>query len=114
MIIGDLAVAYHHVMREHSAHSFVESASNGILWHFEFIPCPGVPGIQLFERLLDEIQRCRGCIRLEVRACAIPLDGITPLGNFPLELRFRQQRGFGQIDDHALARRLDVSDVPQP
>src|SRR5271154_3646749 len=42
MIVCDFAVANYDVVREYSAHRFVESAGNGVVRNFEFIPgfCP--------------------------------------------------------------------------
>ena len=38
MIIGDLVLANHHVMRQDAAHRFVESASNRLFGNLEVVP----------------------------------------------------------------------------
>jgi hypothetical protein len=86
MVIGDLAVADDHVMREHAAHRFVEAAADGFLRHLEVVPGLGAAGVQFRQRLLDKMQRGRRRIGLEVSAGAVALDGVAPLGNLPLEL----------------------------
>ena len=56
MIVGDLAVANHHVMRQHAAHRFVESAANRFLRNLEVVPGLGSAGVQFRQRLFGEMQ----------------------------------------------------------
>ena len=57
MIVRDLAVANHHVVREHAANRFVEAAADGVFRNFEVGPRLGPAGVQLRQCLLREIQR---------------------------------------------------------
>src|SRR6202140_1062017 len=40
MVVGDLALADHHVMRENAAYRFVEAATKGPLRNLEILPSP--------------------------------------------------------------------------
>src|SRR5712671_2652640 len=90
MIVRDLAVADHYVMRQHAANRFVEAAADCILWHGEFRPRSSPSRVQFSQRLLHKVKCHRGRVNLEVGPSAIPLNGIAPLWNFPFELYFRQ------------------------
>src|SRR5215831_19337341 len=46
MIIGYFAVAYDDVMRKHTAHRFVEAATDRLLRHFETRPCLRMSGVK--------------------------------------------------------------------
>ena len=111
MIIGDLAVANDHVMREHAAHRLVEAAADRLVRDVKRRPGLGPAGVQLFERLLHKVQRASGGVNLEEGACTVAFDGIAPLGNFPLEFDFRLGRRLGQQEFHALPGGLNVADV---
>ena len=56
MVVGDLAVFDHHVMRQHAADRFVEAAADGFVRDLEIGPGLGVSGMQLRQRLLHEMQ----------------------------------------------------------
>ena len=79
----------------------------------EFRPSLGVACLKFLQGFVDEVEG--GCcrIRLEIRPRAIAFDGIAPLGNLPLELRFGEKRSLRQIDFHAVASCFDVADVDE-
>ena len=111
MIVGDLAVANHDVMREHASHSFVEAAADRFVGNLEVIPRLRVSCVQLGQSLLDKIKRGSRGVGLEVRPRAVALDGVAPLWNLPFELDFRFEGSPGQVDFYAVAGRLDVADI---
>src|SRR3984957_9171769 len=111
VIVGDLVIANHDVMRQNSARRFVEAAANGFLRHLEIIPGLCTAGMQLRQRLLGKMKRARGCISLEISARPIPLDRVAPLWNLPLKLYLWFRHGLGQINLDALSGRLDIADV---
>src|SRR3984957_14085792 len=113
MVVGDLAFLDHHMMREHAANRFVETATNGLLRHFEFRPGFGMSGMQLRKCLFHEVQCGAGSIDLEVGTRPVAFDGVAPLWDLPLELNLRQRGGFRKIHLYAGAGGLDVSDVNQ-
>src|SRR6202034_2337971 len=47
MVVGDLVILDYHVMRQHTAHCFVEAAVNGLFRNLEVVPGSGPPGMQL-------------------------------------------------------------------
>ena len=79
MIVGDLAVANHHVMGQHAAHRFGETAADRIFGNLERLPRLGVAGAHFFQRLFDEIQRSSRRVCLEIGARPVALDGVAPL-----------------------------------
>jgi len=82
MIIRDLAVTNHHVMRQHAAHSFMKAASDSLIGHFEIGPCFSVTGVQFSHRLLSKIKRRRCRVSLEISPGSITLDpGFTAIHN---------------------------------
>ena len=111
MIVGDLVIADHNMMRKDPAHCLMEAATDGFVRHLEFVPGLGAAGMQLRQSLLSEMKRSCGCISLEIGAGPIALDRIAPLRDLPLEFYFRKRYGFGQVDLDALPCRLDVADV---
>ena len=113
MIVGDLVIADHHVMRQTPRDCFVEAAADGLFRDFEISPGSGASGVQLGKRLLGEVERRRRGIRLEVGASAVALDRVAPLRNLPLELHFRQRHCLRQIDLDTMSRRLDVADIDE-
>ena len=114
VIVGDLAVADHEVVREHAADRLVEAAADRLVRHLELGQGPGAAGLELGQRLLDEVQRGGRGVGLEVGAGAVALEGVAPLRDLPLELHLRLERGLGQVDLDALAGRLDIADVDEP
>src|ERR1700686_2890399 len=111
MVVGDLALADHHVMREHAAYRFVEAATNGLLRNLEISPSPCPTGMQFLQRPLRKIKSRGSRINLEVSTGAIALDRIAPLGNLPFKLNLRLGRSFWQVHFYALPSGLDVPDV---
>ncbi len=101
------------MVREHAAHRLVEAAADRLVGHLELGPGLGPAGVQLLQRLLDEVERRRRRVGLEVGPRPVALDGVAPLGDLPLELDLGQRRRLGQVDLDALAGRLDVADVDQ-
>ena len=111
MVIADLPVANHHVVREHTAHGLMEAATDCLQGHLEFGPGPCPSGIHLLERSLDEVQGRRGGIRLEVGPRPVALQCVTPSRDRPLELDLRQRGSPGKVDLDAPTGGLDVTDV---
>src|ERR1700730_13277579 len=107
MVVSDLAALDDHVVRKRPAHGLVETATDGIPWYREVVPCPGVAGWNPSQRLVHKVQRDSRSIGLEVGAGAVALDGIAPLRNLPLELYRRLRGGFGQGDLDTVASCLD-------
>ena len=114
MIIGDLAFANYHVMRKHAAHRFMEAAPDRLVRNLEICPGLRVAAMQISHRFFHKVERSRCRIRLEVSACTIPLNRITPLRNLPLELCLRQTRCLRQINLDAMPGGFDVSDIDNP
>jgi Histidine kinase-, DNA gyrase B-, and HSP90-like ATPase len=85
MVVGDLAVADHHVVREDAAHRLGEAAADALFGHLERFPGLGVAGPHFRQRLLDEVEGRAARIGLEVRPRAVALDGVRPLGDLPFE-----------------------------
>ena len=111
MVVRDLPVTNNHVMRQHAAHSFVEAAADRFIRHLEFRPCLGSARVQFLHRSVPRSRAPRSRVRLEVCARAIPFNRVTPLGDLPFKLAFRQRDGLRQIDLHAISRGLDVADI---
>src|SRR5258705_444152 len=86
VIVRDLAVADHEVVREHAANGLVESAADRVVGHLEFLEHLDVAGVHTLERLVDEIQRHRRRVGDEVRARAVAFDRVRALRDLPLEL----------------------------
>src|ERR1044072_3308735 len=76
MIIGNLAIAYDDVMRQHAAHRFMESATNCFIGYFEFSPGVGSSGMQFGNGLFGKIERAGGRIGLEISTGAVTRDGV--------------------------------------
>ena len=86
MIVGDLAVADHQVVREHAAHRLVEAAADGLVGHFE-LGCRSsvLPACTSSIAFSTKCMAQRRRVGLEVGAGAVALDGVAPLGDLPLE-----------------------------
>src|SRR5262249_37668981 len=95
MIVGDLAVSNHHVMRKHAPHRLGKATADGVLGYLERLPRLGVPGSLLLQRLLDEMQRPTRGVRLKISARPITLDGIAPLWDLPFKRHFGLGRRLG-------------------
>ena len=113
MIVRDLSLANDNVMREDPAYGFVEAAADGFVRHFKFAPGLCLTAVQILHGALGEVQRTSRGISLEVSARAVPLDGIAPFRNFPLELGFGHGRRLRQINLDAVSGGFDVTDVHQ-
>src|ERR1700730_17602368 len=111
MVVCDLALADHRVMREHAAYRLVEAATNGLLRNLESGPGSCSTGVQFLQRPLRKTESRRSRINLEVSTGSIALDRVAPLGNLPFELNLGLGRSFGQVHLDALAGGLDVTDV---
>ena len=87
VVVGDLAVPDHHVVRQHAADRLGEAAADALVGHLERLPRLGVAGADLGQRLLDEVQRAGRGVGLEVGAGPVALDRVAPLRDLPLEAR---------------------------
>src|SRR5262249_45112213 len=91
VIVADLPVSNHNMVRKHASNSFVEAAANGVLGNFEFRPCFVVSGPDFVQSPLAEVKSSGSRIRLEIRSSAVAFDGIAPLWNPPFEFRLRKK-----------------------
>jgi hypothetical protein len=66
------------------------------------------------QRLLDEVERARGRVGLEVRAGPVTFDRVRPLRHLPLQRDLGLQRRLRQVDEHAVTGRLEVVRVHEP
>ena len=82
MIVGDLALADHDVVRQHAANRLMEAAADRLVGNLEIGPGLGAPGVQLLEGLLHEVIGAGGGVSLEVSSGPVALDGVAPLGIF--------------------------------
>ena len=113
MIVGDFALSNHQVVGEYAPHGFMETAADRFVRHREVREDLGLALANQLQRLFHEVH-AHGCgVRQEIDAGTVPLDGIGPLRNLPFEPRLGHYRGLGQIDDHAVARGLDVAHIHQ-
>src|ERR1700728_2497421 len=111
VVVGDLVIFDHHMVREHATDGFVKPASDSAFGNLKVCPSFRPAGMQFFQSLFHEIQSGSRRVGLEVSARAITLDCVTPLWNFPLEFDLRKGRSFWQIYFHAVAGGLNVTDV---
>src|SRR5580700_9790819 len=65
MIVGYLAFANDHVMRQYTSNGLVETATDSFLGHLEVVPRPGMAGVDFRERLLHEMQCATGGVHLK-------------------------------------------------
>src|ERR1700721_1323471 len=79
--------------------------------NLELRPSRCTTRMQFGQRLLNKVQRRCRRVGLEVSACTITLDCVTPLWNLPFELRLRKHRCLRKIDLHAMSGSLHISDV---
>src|SRR5215211_7163804 len=115
MIVGDLAVPDHQVVREHPAYRLVEAAADGLVRHLELLEDLGISRAHELESLLHEVDRLRCGVGYEVGPRPAPFQGVGPLLRYrPLEARLGPGGGPRQIDLDAAARRLDVAGVHEP
>src|SRR6185295_6753391 len=120
VVVRDLAAADDHVVGEHAAHGLGEADADGLVGHRELLPGLRVARAHLGERLLDEVQRARGRVGLEVGAGAVALDRVGQRGALlvdralPLVAGFRLEDRPRQVDLHGAAGRLDEADVDEP
>src|ERR1700675_4198766 len=86
MVVGDLALANHYVMREHASNRLVEAATNGFFRNLEIGPGSCSTGVQLLQCPLSEIESRRSRVDLEISPGTVALDGVAPLWNLPFKL----------------------------
>ena len=113
MIVHDFSIANHHMMRQHAAHGFMESASDGFVRNLELRPGFCLAGSHTVECFFYEVKRCGGGVGLEVSSCAVKLNGIAPLLDLPFKFGYRKQSGLRQLDFYAVAGCFNVPDIDQ-
>ena len=113
MIVRDLAIANHYVMREHTPYRLMEAAANGLFRHFEVGPGFGSARRAIPPAPFHEMQSAASRVYLEVSPRAIAFDGVAPFRNLPFEFHFGERSSLRQIHLHAVSRGLDVADVHQ-
>ena len=89
LVVGDLAVADDHVVREHAARRLVEADADGLLGHREVVPALRAAGADLLEGLLEAVEADQRRVGLVVGPGTVALDGVRPLRDLPLELHLR-------------------------
>src|SRR5918995_847195 len=115
MIVGDLAVPDHHVVREHSPYRLVEAAADGLVRYLELLEDLGFSRAHELERLLHEVDGLGRRVGYEVASRSAPLEGVGALLRYlPLEARLWHGGGTWQVDLDAAARGLDVTGVHEP
>ena len=108
VVVGDLALADHEVVREHAAHGLVEAAADRLVGDVEVLEHLRLAGADLLERLVDEVHRHARRVGDEVDPRAVALDRVGPLRDLPLERLLGRVRRLRQVDQHARAGRLHV------
>src|SRR5215204_1528596 len=115
MVVCDLAVPDHEVVREDSPDCLVEAASDTLVRHLELLEDLGLAGAHQLEGLLREVDRRRRRVGNEIDPGPIPLDGVGPLGHLPLEVGLGHGGRLGQVDLDAIARGFHVAtDIDEP
>ena len=114
LVVGDLALADDHVVREHAARGLVEADADRLFGDLEVRPALRPPRPDLDQRLLEAVQPDQRRVGLVVGARAVALDRVGLLGHVPLELHLGHAGGLRQHHLHAVAGRLEVADVDQP
>ena len=112
MIVGDLAVADHDVMRQHAAHRLVESAADGVLRHLVFGRrlAAGRRGLRRAPSRRNRAPRRPR--RPENRSAPGPRSSVLlQRGIFHSNSTSGRLTVLGKIDLHARAGRLHVADV---
>ena len=79
MIVGDLAVPDHHVVREHPAYRLVEAAADGLVRHLELLEDLCISRAHKLEGFLHEVDGLRRRVGYEVGPRPAPLEGVGPL-----------------------------------
>src|SRR4051794_3269331 len=93
VVVRDLPVADHHVVAEHAADGLGEADADALVGHLEGFPRLRVPGTELHQRLLGEVQRAGGGVGLEVGARPVALDRVAPARDLPLQADRTLERG---------------------
>ncbi len=94
-------------MGEHAAHRLVEAAADRLVGHLEVLEDLGVAGADLFQPLLDEVERHAGGVGEEVDPRAVALDRVRPPRDPPVQRRLRRLRRLRQRDVDAVPGRAD-------
>ena len=113
LVVGDLAVADHHVVGEHAAGGLVEAAADRAVRNGELVPALRPPRLDLLHRPLEAVQRDQRAVGLVVGPGAVALDRVGLLRDLPLELHLGH---VGRARQHHLDRvpgRLGVAEVDQ-
>ncbi len=113
LVVGDLALLDHHVVREHAARGLVEAAADRALGNLEAVPALGPARLDLLHRALEVVQRDQRAVGLVVGAGAVALDRVGLLRHVPLELHLGHVRGARQHHLDRVAGRLRVAEVDQ-
>ena len=79
LVVRDLAVLDHHVVREDAAGGLVEAHADRRLRHLELVPALGAAGLDLLHRPLQVVQRDQRRVGLVVGARAVALDRVRLL-----------------------------------
>jgi hydrogenase large subunit len=104
VIVGDLAVADHHVVAEHPAHRLGEPAADAFVGDIELLPRLGAASADFGQRLLGEVQSAGGGVGLEVGPGPVTLECVAAvLRDLPLQFNRPLECGLGQVDQHAMA-----------
>src|SRR3954465_11051562 len=119
VVVSDLAVPDHQVMRENPAYRLVKAAADRLVRHFELLEGLGLSRPHELEGLLQEVERRSRRVGYEVDPGPISLYGVGPLRDVPLELCLGHCTRLGQADLDAVAGGLDAAserrfDVHQP
>ena len=93
VVVRDLAVADHQVVREHPAHRLVEAAADRLVRDLEVLEHLGDARPHLLQPLVDEVERHRRRVGDEVDPRPVALDRVRPLRDPPLELGLRRCPG---------------------
>src|SRR5918995_1979247 len=112
MIVGDLTVPDHHVVREHPPYRLVEAAADSLVRYLELLEDLGISRAYELECLLHEVDGLRRGVGYEVGPRPASLEGIGPLLRYlPLKARLGHGGGPWQVDLDAAARGFDVAGV---
>ena len=83
VVVGDLAVPDHQVVREYPANRLVEAAADRLVGHLELLEDLGLSRAHELQRPVQEVERHRRRVGDEVDAGPVALDGVGPLRHVP-------------------------------